>query len=442
MDSERQRPWSRLPLVTEVPERDDLVARIAVLAAKAEDPEHLTRLNPGSSSYQAARLVQVGGVPQEELDALGRDLYRYFGLDVQGQVFLRSSPLSSGIWRSQTEAGRLASRLVARSRFMEAGAVLADCERALATNAADVQEVVALWGLHPEKPFEIRRGIRLEPLSSLLPSPPRDILLGIPIYAGWREEAGGFLIRAQPRAALTRSFRLSPVVATTRDSFPPVDFTLTRHGEMLDIARCLTLVVPRAVSEIGSWFQTEADHPLVGGVPGGYATQAITREHQVEVEPEDIESAHVRALVAGYFALPQRDQHRLRLVLDRLNAAKRIQSTREDRAVDLGVSLEALLFNPEGESQTEISFKFKMRGAVLAADDPQERKAVFKLLDRLYTLRSAAAHGGAFDPSDRSITTDLTEAVALASRMIQRALILGGIPQNWNGLILGWEKLA
>jgi hypothetical protein len=40
------------------------------------------------------------------------------------------------------------------------------------------------------------------------------------------------------------------------------------------------------------------------------------------------------------------------------------------------------------------------------------------------------------------IEADLREAIALASRMIERVLVLGRIPQNWMGLILGWESLT
>jgi len=65
--------------VTNTAERDNLVARIAGLAARAADPEYLVRFNPVSSRYQSARLNQVSGIPKDELDALGRDLARYFG---------------------------------------------------------------------------------------------------------------------------------------------------------------------------------------------------------------------------------------------------------------------------------------------------------------------------------------------------------------------------
>jgi hypothetical protein len=59
----------------------------------------------------------------------------------------------------------------------------------------------------------------------------------------------------------------------------------------------------------------------------------------------------------------------------------------------------------------------------------------------LYELRSRAAHGGIFDPADASVEADLTEGISLASRLIQRVLLLRRIPENWNGLILGWETL-
>jgi hypothetical protein len=375
--------------VADAPQREQLIDRIAALAASAQDPDYLERFNPESSRYQAARLVQVGGVSKEELDDLGREIARYFGLDPDLHTFVRSSPNGSGAWLSRLISGRL----VARSRFADAGTVLAEYERAFTENAADVHEVVALWGLHLREPFEIRNGIHLVPLSSVPPSPPRDILLGIPTYADWREEEGAFHVRARPKAALTHSFRLSPVVSARRGSLPSSEPSLSRQGEMLEIARSLTLIVPRAVQQVGSWFQT--DHPLVGGV-GGWGGQAISSEYQFEVAPEDMDPTHVRGIVNEYFALPAGDRQNLRIVLDRLNIAK-LRQTLEDRAVDLGVSLEALLFNPEDMPPGEISLKFKLRGSVLAADDPQERKAVVRLLDRVYSLRSTAAHGVSFE---------------------------------------------
>jgi hypothetical protein len=168
--------------MTNTAERDDLVARIAGLAARAADPEYLPRFNPASSRYRIARLTQVGGIPREELDALGRDLARYFGLDPDGHIFVRSSPAGAGSWQSRL----MSSRLVARARFEDAGAVLTEYENAFNTNAAEVREVVAIWGLHPPEQLEIRAGIFLTPLSRT--------------QGGWPGRGGDRLPLARPRS--------------------------------------------------------------------------------------------------------------------------------------------------------------------------------------------------------------------------------------------------
>ncbi|MGZ3390667.1 MAG: hypothetical protein ACXVCF_13865 [Isosphaeraceae bacterium] len=207
---------------------------------------------------------------------------------------------------------------------------------------------------------------------------------------------------------------------------------------MLEIAKCLTLVVTRKVEQIGSWFQSDLEQPLVGGV-GGWGGQAIKWGHQFEIEPEDLDIERLRTIVANYFLLPVSDRKRLRIIIDRLNSAKSNDEL-TDRVIDLGISLEALLFNPN-DPHSEIGFKFRMRGSVLATDDLRERKEIFSLLDRIYTHRSAAAHGTIFKPQSVSgIRKDLDAGTELASRLIQRVLALGCIPQNWNGLILGWDQ--
>ncbi|HTT92433.1 MAG TPA: hypothetical protein VMF65_22970 [Acidimicrobiales bacterium] len=70
--------------------------------------------------------------------------------------------------------------------------------------------------------------------------------------------------------------------------------------------------------------------------------------------------------------------------------------------MDLTIALEVLLVNPT-QPTTEIRFKFKVRGSLLASSVPHEHKSVTQLLERLYSLRSKAAHGSVFDVRDRSI---------------------------------------
>ena len=194
---------------------------------------------------------------------------------------------------------------------------------------------------------------------------------------------------------------------------------------MLEVARCLTLAVPRPVEHIGSWYQADIDHPLVGGGVGGWGGQPIRSGHQVRVDPEDIDADDLKSIIDAYFRLGTGGRRRLRLVLDRLNAAK-LPRRLEDRAVDLGVSIEALLFS--GKDAAEISMKFKMRGTILATADVTRRKAVFNLLDDIYTMRSISAHGETLQGDVSSLNQRLEDGIALAAQLIQNALALGRIP--------------
>jgi hypothetical protein len=320
---------------------------------------------------------------------------------------------------------------------MGAEAALAAFEGIFESNSVEVQEVVAIWGIHPREGFEVYDGISLAAIDSLPPSVPRDILLGIPTWASFTEEEGGFHVRARPQAVLTHGFRLSPVVSAAH-IFAKSGEPVSRIDEMIEIARCMTLISSRKIEQIGSWFQTDLELPLVGGV-SGWGGQAINWQHQFAIEPEDLDVGRIRAIISGYFSLPASDRRRLRIVLDRLNAAKS-NGPLEDRAIDLGISLEALLFNPD-EKQPELTFKFKMRGSFLSADEPADRRQAFSLLDRIYSHRSRAAHGGSFDTEKvPRVRRDIEEGAQLASTLIQRVLALGQIPENWNGLILGWAK--
>lgn len=369
-------------------------------------------------------------VTHSDLEDLGQLIARRLDLPLDDDTYLRLSPGSSLGWSAET----LASRVVELARARDATEVLVSLERAIATNTAEVSEVVVLWGLHPRETVDLGRGMQLVPLSALPPSTPRDILLGVGEHEAHLQ--GGYHVLARPRAALVHTFTFGPVLVQRTAGLPHELGGMSRQAEMLDIARCLTLATPHSVRHIGSWFHGPEAHPLFPHV-AAWDGQAVTWGDQFEVSPEDLDAEALRALVDGYIRLSKRD--RLRIVLDRLNAAKSRQSL-EDRAVDLGVALEALLFN-SGDAPTEISLKLKLRGAVLASSDPDERKQAFRLLDRLYTLRSTAAHGGTFDREDSVIGRDLRDGLLLATELVRRVLRMRRLPESWNGLILGWESL-
>lgn len=414
-------------------DRPDLVELIARVVADSNEWDQLKTYNPQSSYYRTARLQFVSGVSDDALEHLGRELAAYFDWGFDDHIYFMVSPGSGGSFQFRI----IAQQIVARARVVGAESALTAYEHFFESNHTEVQEVVVIWGVHPKQRFEIHDGIYLQPLDSVSPSQPRDLLLEIPVNANYRGEPGGFHVRARPKAALTYDFVFSPVVSRTPMSSPA---TNGRNMEMLEIARCLTLISPRKVEHIGSWFQCDHELPIVGGA-GGWGGQEIRWSHQFLIEPEDLDIDRLRTIVRGYFSLPKSDRERLKIIIGRLNSAKSNDDL-TDRAIDLGICLEALLFNPK-DSHSEISFKFKMRGSVLMSDDTALRKETFSLLDRIYTYRSTAAHGAVFKPqSSGEVSKDLDAGAELASKLIQRVLILGRIPQSWNGLILGWEQFS
>lgn len=88
--------------------------------------------------------------------------------------------------------------------------------------------------------------------------------------------------------------------------------------------------------------------------------------------------------------LMEEDRHYLQLPIRRLRmgGARRQQ---EDALVDYVVGLEALLGTKD--ERAELSYRFRVRGAVVLAATRGERKQHLNLLKKLYDLRSLIVHG-------------------------------------------------
>lgn len=416
-------------------DRQKLIDRISSLAEKATDTADLALYNPGSAQYRSRRLQRFDGVSMNEVEALSRDLADYFDLELDANLGVRTSPSGGGGFNPRY----MGYRFIARARITGAEETLEAFERFFAIRNRHLLGVAALWGLHPLRSFEIWNGIWLRPLHEVPSSEAVDVLMGVPSWAGETGSPTMFEIHARPRAALTWNFTLEPALIFG-PRFPPLPPESNRELEVLDIARCLTVVCSRQVSHLATWYQTDylAD-VLPEFVAGG--GQLISWGHQFAIEPEAVDEELASEVIRGFFRLDEKVRQRLRVVMDRLNAAKIEAATPESRAIDLGIALEALLFNPKDPS-SEISSKFKLRGALLASDVPEERKKVSKLLDNVYRLRSIAAHGGSFQEDDPAVYEALLLGTELACTLLVRVLRIGRIPENWNGLILGWDRIG
>lgn len=118
------------------------------------------------------------------------------------------------------------------------------------------------------------------------------------------------------------------------------------------------------------------------GQPGH---DAATPWYPEEVTPDDQPMLERLYALTGPFAKV------IDIALRRINLGRRRVSP-GDTAIDAAIALEALLGDPNGNS--DMTYKLRLRTALFLADTLDDRRALSNEVRSLYTLRSKVAHGG------------------------------------------------
>jgi hypothetical protein len=422
-------------------DRDEIVTKVSAIIANMSDSPSLQSLPVGSHAYGSAQMNEIGEVSGAELLDLGAGLQRYLGWTPQSRVRVN---FPNGQSSSGPEA--LAVSLLARAKARGAETGLREWEAFVELNSVRLTDVTAVWGLHPSRSFEVAAGIWLGPLSEAPDSRPREF------YCGESPQLGapfGNVILPRPRAALWYEFDFGPIVQPDLDDMPTLK-NPRRWREVSVIVACLNLLSLHQVESVAHWFYAPADTPFSVNLEM-WEPIAFTSMSQGELPPEPVDEELIRQTVQRYFGLTSRNQSRLEIVLNRLMWAKVRTRAQADRAIDLGIAAEALLIDGGPDGPTELNFKIRVRGAFLASTDPTERTLAFKTLGSIYDLRSRAAHGEPF-PSiyesgkeyDRrkAIEVTLASGVEVLTKLVQRVLEIGRIPENWNRVMMGADELS
>lgn len=145
------------------------------------------------------------------------------------------------------------------------------------------------------------------------------------------------------------------------------------------------------------------------------------------------------------FNLDQKTRSELRVPLDRLNQSRRHHNETE-KAIDLGIALEALLLN-DRERDDSIALPFRLRGAWLLGQGstPRERKELLDIFNDLYDCRSKAVHkgtlksGSAKYKSGKTPIEILNIGDELCVKIIEAIITNGGFHNSneWNELLMG-----
>jgi hypothetical protein len=279
--------------------------------------------------------------------------------------------------------------LVGRARNFGSDAALDWLEKVLSTKWADGLCVLVLWGVQTPRQVKFSDGIELLPVSALPESRFKEWLLR-PRSIG---DVIGFVpqtISDPPQAALVCTTRVEPFLWDLREGEPPKQSNAMQSRQGLDDVRlALTLVSSTAPMEAVYWFQfidpdlesaslfggTSSRHPDV--LPWTFDAK----------EAVDCEAAQVAA--DGFVSLEGGVKQRVKVALERLNLAMRRLRPAE-KAVELAVSLEALLVADGGEN----THKVGLRAALIVGGSNEERVWNRGVIGAIYTMRSMFLHQG------------------------------------------------
>ncbi|MEH3092329.1 MAG: HEPN domain-containing protein [Agrobacterium cavarae] len=123
----------------------------------------------------------------------------------------------------------------------------------------------------------------------------------------------------------------------------------------------------------------------------------------------------------------------------RLNSARR-RVTAGDSAIDLATALEALLAT--SDERSEITYRLKLRAAIMLGDSLEERENIFRRIGELYKLRSNVVHGSLSTHSDATDTATVNWATDACSRLLTKVVRAGRMPDLQKLVLIGSSEAA
>jgi hypothetical protein len=158
-------------------------------------------------------------------------------------------------------------------------------------------------------------------------------------------------------------------------------------------------------------------------------------------DPLRLDQEAVRTLIQFWSALKaQPAKGSNEVALRRLRLAKERRDL-DDQLVDIVIACEAL-FIPENEDHGELTFRTALHAAVYLANDLQERKDIFHVVQAAYAIRSKIVHGAR---SRRAVVAGTEYAVSdilpSIERLVRRALVKrlegGEVTIDWTLRLVG-----
>lgn len=330
--------------------------------------------------------------------------------------------------------GLLARWMARRALCVGSEVAVGGLRRLAEANEKPELDVLLLSGVQIGREHNIGDCFKLVPIESLRK-------YSVEHFGEYLSRFGDFVKNAHPRAALI-TFRQTSnwAESSTEDIHGRVKFYDKQDLFWL----VLGLVCPgEAPTPLGRWNLLPSWSPFSGILDGGYTSRLEIKHPKTCTFMGDSEVEHAIRLYTALNKLPAAVSKPLHICLFRLNQSTNTWD-RVEQAIDLGVALEAVLTPSKNTDQ--LSFQFRLLGALLVGDTQAERLMAFDVFKAFYNLRSKAVHNGEIPTDSVRISGKanklepreiLQEATRLGRLAVIRLIERGGLsPEEYTGFLL------
>lgn len=219
------------------------------------------------------------------------------------------------------------------------------------------------------------------------------------------------------------------------------------YDQIADAVRCVTVSIGQPVGHLGSWdrLSDDAARRFLGS-GYGYGSALFDRAIvHASTRPIELNLQEMLDMYRAFRAFKAADRRVLRIALDRISSALR-ENTLVDKAIDLGIALEALLLHDVAagkgaKDRGELKFRIAVRGAAFVGGTGSTRLATLRTLKAAYDHRSTAVHTGELsDPEGAE--TDMKAALSIGVIIARKLIQLGRFPRWDEEYVVGVDREA
>ena len=318
--------------------------------------------------------------------------------------------------------------LIRRTRVLgSASAAVSELQGLIETDTATAELVAILAGVSVENSIDLAPDMQLIPY-------------GRTMLPGWMRSIEGAGHRLMDRrfadvpfaAAVVKRVSFSPVFGD--DSQPAANGPVEHIAEVTALAMVIALSTTATIG-IARMYWGDADPRLP------FVTEPVAYGDPQWIEgsvdqPTAIDEAALRKVVNLYLNFTGAKDG-IDLIIKRLNRSRRMWRE-EDRAIEIGIALEALLMHGDKTKNQEITFKLGLRAAWLLGNSLEGRLTIVEQVRDLYGLRSTAVHQGKLSRTNDVLAREmcLSNGADLVRRLLLTILERGQWP-DWRALVLG-----